>query len=130
MPKGRRPQLTVTLPCPACGPVVVTESEITLVCVGDVVRDVSYTCPGCRTGRELAAGPESLSLLHQAGLRVEFRPDSGPGRDDDDLDPARQVVSLRVLLDEPDFLARLASAERTPASRDEAIPQTPPVEAG
>ena len=99
----------MTLPCPECGPVVLPTSDVAVACIGDVAEEVSYECPTCRVRRSLAASTESLSLLHRAGVRaVALGPDDD--RDDErEVDTARQVVSLRVLLDQPDFLSRMES---------------------
>ncbi len=107
MPRRQPPIITVTLPCPDCGHAVLSTSDVTVVCIGDVASEVSYTCPTCRVRRLLAASAESLSLLHRAGVRaVEL----GSGSDhDQEVTTTRQVVSLRVLLDQPDFLSRMDS---------------------
>jgi hypothetical protein len=110
MAQGRENAITVTLPCTECGSVVTSVSGVAVVCLGGVAREVSFTCPSCQMPRSVPAGAASLSLLHRAGARSTSH-DENPAHevDLDEVEAGRQVVSLRMLLDEPDFLARIES---------------------
>jgi len=113
MAKGRERAITVTLPCGECGPVVTSVSGVAVVCVAGVASEVSFTCPSCRVPRSIPASAASLSLLHRAGAQAAARDgdlvDQIDQVDLDEVEAGRQVVSLRMLLDEPDFLAQIES---------------------
>lgn len=98
---------------------MVATTAVTVVCVGGLARDVSYRCPRCRVRRLLAAASQSLSMLHAAGVEAVAH---GAGRDEDDgqeVTAARQVLSLRVLLDQPDFLSRMDRTDSVAEAKPE-----------
>ena len=106
MPRGHSSSVTVTLPCPECGPVVLPVGDVAVECSAGVARNVTYFCPGCGADQVMAASAPSLALLHSAGVRTQASAASYPTAD---VEPARQVVSLRVLLDDPSFLSMMES---------------------
>jgi hypothetical protein len=110
MAKGRDNAITVTLPCTECGPVVMSVSGVAVVCLGGIASEVSFTCPSCHVPRSIPASAASLSLLYRAGARAAAQGENLVDEVDlDEVEAGRQVVSLRMLLDEPDFLARIES---------------------
>ncbi len=129
MPSRPAHKLTVTLPCPRCGAVVARAVDVVVECRGAVAESVGFTCPGCGERRSVPASAAGLALLHRAEVRVEERPAVASAASGTDPEPERQVVSLRVLLDDPGFLARMASAEPTTASREPA-PAAPGIQQG
>lgn len=107
MPRGHSSSVTVTLPCPECGPVVLPVGDVAVECIAGIARNVTYRCPGCGGDQVMAANAPSLALLHRAGVRTQASTASFPVTD---VEPARQVVSLRVLLDDPAFLSMMETA--------------------
>jgi hypothetical protein len=121
MPRRSTDNLTVTLTCPECGPVVAPADEVAVECGDGIARSVGFTCPGCGSWRSVPAAASGLALLHRAGVaRVDIGPTVGSD-EGYDISADRQVVSLRVLLDDPEFLTRLAG-QRTLSTPTPAVP--------
>jgi len=73
---------------------------------GVVVTGWYFRCPVCDGLHHLDGKPDVLGLLHGAGVQgVRFRPSSPV------LEPSehRQVVSFQIMLDDPQFLRKLAT---------------------
>ena len=106
--------------CPECGIQTLGIEDLGFTHDAGVVTGWYWRCRPCGQLRDAAADPAVLGLLHALGVQG-LR--SQPGTDSATEVDHRVIVSLRILLDDPLFLATLAEPaadERTP------IRPTPP----
>ena len=107
---SKRPRLTVRADCPRCGIVLLHADQISFAHANDHVLGVFINCDRCHEVFPKALDAPTLSMLHAFGVSRQLRIDALGVRPLTDAmtDPDVAVVSLRILLDSPEFQIRFA----------------------
>jgi hypothetical protein len=107
-------ELTVRVRCPTCEVVDLRADDVYFSATDGIVDDLRARCSTCHATWCVSDDPGVLALLHGFGIDVVRPGLSGPRPHVGD---ERALVSLRLLLDDPGFIATLATmapASRTP----------------
>jgi len=105
---------TVRLRCPDCGPVLIPGDGVSFVHTGGIVVGLLCSCPHCVHPISIDPGPTALRILHAFGVTRSVEVAHTRDHAADDLE--REIVSLRILLEDESFLDRLRATRRTTES--------------
>jgi hypothetical protein len=72
-----------------------------------IVTGYRFQCPTCGRNNEITSDPDVLAVLHAFGATISARSDHGVAPTG--VSVQREIVSLRVLLDQPEVLAALVA---------------------
>jgi hypothetical protein len=110
----RRPRhLTIRVLCPMCAVIDIGPDDLYFAVADDVIEDAWARCRECGSRWYVSGDPSVLALLRNFGVHNVYNL-GFPARTL--INDERAVLSLRLLLDDPRFVERLA-ASRTRAKR-------------
>ena len=107
---NQRPATTVIIRCRNDHDARVAIDDIAVVHTDGHVAGLRFDCPRCSTTNDVVSSTEVAAVVHAFGAPVGTG--STPIEATVAADPQHQILSLRVLLDDPDVIARFAESAR------------------
>jgi hypothetical protein len=112
----QRPATRVVIRCRNDHDSRLTIDDVVVVHTDGHVAGLRFDCPRCSTTNHIVSSAQVAAVVHAFGAPVGTT--STPIESTLAADPQHQIVSLRVLLDDPDVIGRFAESPRRDVVED------------